>query len=147
MKYIAVIFIVVVMSWTWSLANSERVFRLDQYKQVEQGVEQDIRAFIQRKYPDTKEIACSQLYTEAVEPGVEMIAHFRCQAATDPAAEEVTEQVFEGYLRLKSTDNFQTWGEIGGEINSPEVRFLKGIQVRPEGKATDQNGTPSQDEK
>ena len=132
MKYIAVIIVVVLMSWTWSMATSERSFRLEQYKQVELGVEDDIRGFIQKKYPDTKEIYCSQLYTEAVNPGTEMIAHFRCSAASAPEGDEVTEQIFEGFLRLKSTDGFQTWGETGGEIRSPEVRFLKGVQVTPE---------------
>ena len=134
MKYIAVLVVLIVMGYTWSLATTERAFSVGQYKQVEAGVEKDIRSFIQRKYPETKAIACSQLYTEAVEPGVEMLAHFRCSAATDPQAEEVTEQIFEGYLRLRSTDGFQTWGETGGEILSPEVRFLKGVHITPEGK-------------
>ena len=132
MKYIAVVLCLLFMSWTWSLATAEPAFRLQQYKQVETGVENDIRGFILRKYPDTKEIVCTQLYTEAVTEGVEMIAHFRCQAGSPPDAAEVTEQIFEGYLRLKSNDNFQTWSETAGEIQSPEVRFLKGIQVTPE---------------
>ena len=132
MKYIAVLVVLIVMGYTWSLATAERAFSVSQYKQVESGVEKDIRSFILRKYPETKAIACSQLYTEAVEPGVEMLAHFRCSAATDPEAEEVTEQIFEGYLRLRSNDGFQTWGETGGEILSPEVRFLKGVHITPD---------------
>ena len=114
------------------MATSERPFTLEQYKQVESGVEQDIRSFILKKYPDTKEIICSQLYNEAVTPGIEMVAHFRCQAASAPEAEEVTQQTFEGYLRLRSTDEFKTWSEVGGEINSPEVTFLKGIRITPD---------------
>jgi hypothetical protein len=132
MKYISVIIVLLLMAWTWSLATSEPAFGLQQYKQVELGVEQDVRAFIQKKYPQTTEIFCQQLYSEVVTPGSEMIAHFRCQAAGPAVAgADSTEQVFEGYLNLKSDNGFETWSETGGQIRSPEIRFLNGVKVTP----------------
>jgi hypothetical protein len=108
--------------------------RVEQHRQVEAGVEDDIRAFINRKHPDTADIYCAQLYTEIVRPGVELIAHFRCQAVSAADSEEQTEQTFQGFLRLQSNDGFKSWNETGGEIRSPEVRFLKGMKVTPAGK-------------
>lgn len=132
MKYISVVILIALMSWTWSLSStSAQGLSLQQHKQVEAGVEADIRNFIQRRYPNTSEIFCQQLYTEVVQPGAEMLARFRCQAVGPLEGNEETEQVFEGFLRLQSNDGFQTWSEIGGEIRSPEIRFREGIRVTP----------------
>ena len=132
MKYISVVVLLVLMSWTWCLATSQDAFTLEQYKQVEAGVENDIRGFIMHKYPDTKEIVCTQLYTEAVTAGSEMIAHFRCEAATALDSPDASAQTFEGQLRLKSKDGFKTWSEVGGEIISPDVTFINGTSIKAE---------------
>ena len=59
MKYTSVFIVIVLMAWTWSLATTERAFKLEQHKAVEAGVEKDVRAFILRKFPEATEIYCS----------------------------------------------------------------------------------------
>jgi hypothetical protein len=127
------------MSWTWCKATAERPISLEQHKQVEADVEEDIRAFIQQRYPSTTDLFCKQLYTEdlqnSAESGTELVAHFRCQAAQG-AADDASEQIFEGFLRLKSDDFFETWTATGGEIRASELRFLNGVKVSPSGAET-----------
>lgn len=130
MKYLSIVIVLALMGWTWSLATTERTFKLEQHKQVEAGVEEDVRSFIQRKFPNVSEIYCSQLFTEIIDPGKELVARFRCQAA-GTVGEDVAEQIFEGHIQLKSDDEFKTWSETGGEIRSPEVRFRNGIRISP----------------
>ena len=152
MKYISVVLLIVLMSWTWCMATSDRPFSLENHKRVEAGVEEDIRAFIKRRFPDTTDIFCQQLYTEDVVPGVDMVAHFRCQniaqgtvadGATDDFDDsDLAEQVFEGHIKLHSNDNFATWAETGGEIVAKETTFLNGIKVTPEKGGTKPDGTP-----
>ena len=147
MKYISAFIVLFLMAWTWNLATAERQIKLEEHRRVETGVEQDIRAFIMRKFPSTRELFCNRLYTEVVRAGTDMIAHFRCNALSGPAAPASTaapsakanetddlEQIFEGFLRLHSEDAFNTWGELGGEIHAAEVNFLKGISISPGGK-------------
>lgn len=105
---------------------------LEEHRRVEAIVEEDVRGFILKRFPDTNEIFCDSLYTEVVRPGTDLIAHFRCQAI-GPSGEDQTEQVFEGFLNLKSQDGFETWAETGGEIKAREVHFLRGIRITPEG--------------
>ncbi len=131
MKYISVVILIGLLSWTWCLANEERPLTLEQHKHVEAGVEDDIRAFIQRRYPTTTDLYCPQLYTEVTSPGQELIAHFRCLATGAVGADDASEQTFEGSLRLKSDDDFETWWEVGGEIRAKEIRFLNGIKISP----------------
>jgi hypothetical protein len=132
MKYISVVILLVLMSWTWFKATAERPISLEQHKHVEADVEEDIRAFIQKRYPSTTDLYCKQLYTEDTQPGTELVAHFRCQAAQG-TVEDAAEQIFEGYLRLKSDDLFETWTATGGEIHASELRFLKGVKISPTG--------------
>lgn len=134
MKYISLVILLVLMIWTWSLATTSRAATLQQHSAIEEGVIQDVAAFIQRKYPDTTEIYCPQLYTELTDHADQVIAHFRCQANGALTEGELTEQVFTGRLILKSNDGFKTWSELGGEIRSPEVRFLHGTEIGPEKK-------------
>jgi hypothetical protein len=147
MKYISTVIAVILMAWTWSLATTERPFKLEQHKKVEAGVEQDIRAFIRRKFPNTPnletaaaegdtastadpvEIYCNRLYTEIVTPETELIAHFRCSSSGAIGQNEAVEQVFEGFIQLRSDDKFETWREVGGNIRAPEVRFQNGIRI------------------
>ena len=142
MKYISVVILLVLMGWTWSLATTERPFRLEQHKAVEAGVEEDIRAFIQRKYPAAKEIFCTQLYTEIVNPRTDLIAHFRCQATGTPGEHDTApSQSFEGFIKLRSNDDFRSWDEVGGEIRSPALRF-EAIDVGPNAGAGQEKSEP-----
>lgn len=130
MKYISLAILIFLLAWTWSLATSESEMTLEEHRRIEAGVEEDVRAFILKRFPETTEVFCNNLYTEVINPRTDLIAHFRCQAFS-PSGEDQTEQIFEGFLRLKSADGFETWAETGGEINAREVHFLRGIKITP----------------
>jgi hypothetical protein len=151
MKYISLVIVLVMMAWTWCLANSPREFSLENHKRVEAGVEEDVQNFIRKRHPTTSEINCNQLYSEDVDSdaansspssvATDLIVHFRCEAqetvaADNTSAQERVDQVFEGFLRLHSDDGFATWSETGGEINSPAVTFERGAEVTAKEPAT-----------
>lgn len=129
MKYLSLVILLGLMIWSWNLATAQQSFTLEQHKQVEAGVEDDVRGFIVRKYPETSDIYCQQLYTEVVKPNEEMIARFRCRAEGAASGGEKVQQTFEGFIRLGSNDGFQSWNELGGEIRSPEVVFQNGSRI------------------
>jgi hypothetical protein len=130
MKYISVVILIALMAWTWSLATAEPAFSLEQSKRVEAGVEKDIREFILRKHPETTDLYCQEMYTEPVQAGVEMIAHFKCRTDGRVGADETVTQTFQGEIRLRSDDGFATWSEVGGNIRAPEVVFNNGLRVK-----------------
>lgn len=130
MKYISLVITLVLMVWTWSLATAAPSTTMDQHKHVEDGVEADISAFIKRKYPETTDVYCQQLYTETVKENEEMNVHFRCSTeGTAQNGADKVQQMFEGDLRLGSTDGFQTWTELGGQIRSPDIVFENGSKI------------------
>lgn len=142
MKYLSVLLVLVLMVWSWSLATAKSNFTLEQHKRVEAGVEEDVRGFILRKYPKTSDIYCQQLYTEVVKANEEMIAHFRCKTQGETTTSQVVQQTFQGFIYLKSQNNFQTWEEVGGEIVSPGIQFATEMRINakdplpPEAEAT-----------
>lgn len=142
MKYISVVMLLILLSWTWCLATSDRTLRLEEHRRVETGVEEDIRSFIKRRFPSTNDVFCNRLYTEVAEAPTDLIVHFRCQAISNKGQEDSAVQVYEGQLRLKSEDGFATWGETGGEIKAREVNFIDGIKVTPENTPESTPATP-----
>jgi len=142
MKYISLIVVLALMIWSWSLATAEPSFSMDQTKHVEEGVENDIHAFIQRKFPETTDVYCQQLYTEGVKSGEEMNVHFRCNTEGGAANGEKIQQTFEGVLHLTSKDGFETWDETGGEIRVPDIVFENGSKI----SAHDKSAAPESEE-
>lgn len=129
MKYISLILLIGLMIWSWSLATAQQSFTLENHQQVEARVEEDVRGFIIRKYPNTSDIYCQQLYTEVVKPNEAMTVHFRCRTEGSGNEGEKIQQTFEGHISIASTDGFQSWNETGGEIRSPEVLFQNGSRI------------------
>lgn len=129
MKYISLVVVLALMIWSWSLATAEPSFTAEQTRRVEDGVESDIHAFIQRKFPQTTDIYCQQLYTEPVKANEQMNVRFRCSTEGGAANGEKVQQSFEGLLRLQSKDGFESWDEVGGEIRVPDIVFENGSRI------------------
>jgi hypothetical protein len=129
MKYLSLLLLLGLMVWSWSMATAKPSFTLEQHKRVEAGVEEDVRGFILRKYPNTSDIYCQQLYTEVMKPNEEMIAHFRCRTEGETTTAQKVQQTFQGFIYLKSQNNFQTWEEVGGEITSPGIQFATEMRI------------------
>jgi hypothetical protein len=129
MKYISLVIVLALMIWSWSLATAEPSFTADQTRRVEEGVENDIHEFIKRKYPQTTDIYCQQLYTETVKANEQMNVRFRCSTEGGASNGEKVQQSFEGVLRLSSKDGFETWDEVGGEIRVPDIVFENGSKI------------------
>lgn len=129
MKYVSLLAMLGLMIWSYCLATTPPSFSLEQHRRVEDGVENDIHAFIVRKYPKTTDIYCQQLYTETIKTGEEMNVNFKCSTEGGASDGETVTQVFEGNLRLASKDGFESWDEVGGEIRSPEVLFQNGSHI------------------
>lgn len=145
MKYITTIILLMLLCWTWNLGTSASGLSLEQHKKVEMGIESDIRAFIQQRYPSATDLYCPQLYTEVTQPASsDLKIHFRCLITLTTEKSEIAEQVFEGSLLLRSSDGFETWTAAGGDVRDSEVRFINGSIVSPEKEKTNPPSTDAE---
>ena len=137
MKYISVLFFVLLMISTWSMAHNESTQSMMQHKNVEAGFEDFIRTSIQSRLPNVKDIVFRQLYTETVRPGEELKAFFRYDVVAPTETGDVTAQTVEGSVTLKSTDDGENWVIQNEQVSSPALRFQEGIRISPKDTDTE----------
>lgn len=140
-KYIATAIGLVLMAWTWDLAHSERDVALEQRREIEMSLEDMIGQYIRAQRPNVTDVIFQQLFSEDLpssDPGTkEMLVRFRylinepttAAAAGSPASTEMTEQMFEGSVRLRSTDGLN-WEWVDEKIRSPLIRYRNGTEIR-----------------
>ncbi len=135
-KYIATAIGIILMAWTWDLAHSERDVALDQRREIEMTLEDMITQYIKARRPNVTDVVFQQLFSEDVASSVpekkEMLVRFR-YLTNEPAANgELTEQIFEGSVRLRSGDG-TTWEWIDENVRSPLIRYKNGTEIKASG--------------
>lgn len=143
-KYIASAIAIVMMGWTWGLANSDddvADLALEQRREIEMSLEEMIGQYIRARRPGVTDVIFQQLFSEDIsssKPDVkEMLVRFR-YLTNEPTtagdnAGEMTEQVFEGSVRLRSSDG-STWEWVDETVRSPLIRYKKGMEVKAIGE-------------
>ncbi len=139
-KYIATAIGIALMVWTWDLAHSDRGVALEQRREIEATLEETIAQYIKSRRPGVTDVVFQQLYSEDVstppsDTGAEtkeMLVRFR-YLTNEPAENgEMTEQVFEGSVRLRSEDGLN-WQWMDESVRSPIIRYKKGTEIQPGG--------------
>jgi hypothetical protein len=128
MKYISLIVVLVLMSWTWSIATAERDFSLDQHRELEAQVENLVTEQISQKYPTATEIKFQQLYTEVIHPKREIHVHMKYSYDDATTGGDKTSQGFERVLILVSNDG-ENWTTSGQDVQSQEIEFKEGLHI------------------
>lgn len=135
-KYIATAIGIVLLAWTWDLAHSERDVALEQRREIESSLEDMIAQYIKARRPGVTDVVFQQLFSEDVPSTVpdqkEMLVRFR-YLTNEPATDgEMTEQVFEGSVRLRSQDGIN-WQWIDESVRSPLIRYKNGTEIKASG--------------
>ena len=149
-KYIATAIGIILMIWTYDLAHSERDVALEQRRGIESNLEDMISQYIKARRPGVTDVIFQQLYSEDIASAnvdsanggtteaKQMLVHFR-YLTNEPASNgELTEQVFEGSVRLRSTDG-NTWQWMDENVRSPLIRYKNGTEI----KASESSGDPA----
>lgn len=128
MKYIALLAVLLLMGWTWQMAQAERDFGVAESREMEAQLETIIREQIQTERPDVKSVTFQQIFTEVQESGRAMWVHAKYTIEEDTKGEETTRQLMEARIALKSTDGVN-WHFAGQDLKSPAIEFKNGIRV------------------
>jgi hypothetical protein len=146
MKYLSLVIILALMSWTWCLATTPRDFSLENYQVIEMEFEKAIREHIKARRPDAKNIIFHQLYTEKAQPNGDVRARFRYEIDANASGGESTEEIIEGVAVRHSEDEGATWSWRIEEAKSPSVRFREGIKVTPKSESTPESSSENSTE-
>ncbi len=128
------------MGWTWGLANNEvegTDLALEQRREIEMSLEEMIGQYIRARRPGVTDVIFQQLFSEDVASSKpdskEMLVRFRYLTNEPTTAGEMTEQVFEGTVRLRSADGI-TWEWIDEKVRSPLIRYRNGTEIKATGE-------------
>jgi hypothetical protein len=139
-KYIATAIAIVMMGWTWGLANNEGEgtdLALEQRREIEMSLEEMIVQYIRARRPGVTDVVFQQLFSEDVASSKpdskEMLVRFRYLTNEPTTAGEMTEQVFEGTVRLRSSDGI-TWEWVDEKVRSPLIRYRNGTEIKATGE-------------
>ncbi|MBL7688216.1 MAG: hypothetical protein JNJ49_09285 [Bdellovibrionaceae bacterium] len=147
-KYFAALVILLAMMWTWDLAHSDRELGLDKRRAIESTLQETIVQYIKSQRPGVTDVIFQQLFSEDLpskEPGTkEMLVRFRY--VTDESigtSGDMTEQVFEGSVRLRSKDG-STWEWVNESVSSPMIRYKNGSEIKA-GSGQEPTAAPAED--
>lgn len=135
MKYIALLAVLLMMGWTWQMAQAEREFGVAESREMEAEIETVIRDQIMAERPGVKSVTFQKLFTEILESGRLMQVHARYTIEEETKGSDTTRQLMEGLVRLKSTDGVN-WQFAGQELKSPGLEFKNGIRIEAQDEAT-----------
>ncbi len=138
-KYIATAIGLILLVWTWDLAHSERDVAPEQRRDIEMNLEDMITQYIKARRPGVTGVVFQQLFSEdlptsGAEPAgtKQMLVRFRYLTNEPAPGGEMTEQVFEGSVRLKSVDGL-SWQWVDENVRSPLIRYQNGTEIRASG--------------
>jgi hypothetical protein len=136
MKYISLVVVIVLMAWTWSMANSKRDYGLAESREMESQIEAIVTDYIQQNRPTVKDLRFHQLFTEVVRPNEEIRVHLRYSVDDATTSGDTVQQTFKGIVILKSKDG-KNWEMVGQDVKSPLVEFKEGSRISAKEEAAE----------
>lgn len=133
MKYFSTALAIALMIWTWGFTQNDRVLGLEERREIVTSLEDTIVQYIKSHRPGVSDVIFQQLFTEDLpshDPKTqEMLVRFRYLINEPVEGGEMTEQVFDGSVRLRSPDGL-TWEWVDNQVKSPLIRYSKGTEIR-----------------
>lgn len=130
MKYVWLAILVLGLSWTWAMGGAERDERMAMMTDRQFELADLITQTIREKRPEVTAVNFSQLYTEMIKEGREMLAHYRYEI-TSTMNDETSTEVVEGHSKLIS-ENGREWTVVSSNQRQPTIGFQKGETVSKE---------------
>lgn len=76
MKYISLLIVLGFLIFTWKVSTSKKDLTLSEQQRLNEVISEFVTKAVQEKVPNATDIQFSKLYTEVLEPGEKMRAHF-----------------------------------------------------------------------
>jgi hypothetical protein len=149
MKYSALFLILIGMFWSWHISTAARpAGSVVMHQEILTQIEEQLRQAILAKNPNTKDLIFRQLYTEIINPGQELKAHFKIESEEGTEQLGMTDSIFRGSVALTSSDNGLNWKVNPDEFGTQFVRFREGSAVRAgkEENSTEEIASPAREQ-
>lgn len=132
MKYLSILFFLVLLIWTWSIVHTESPVPFETHAGIQNKLVQIIAENIQKKKPDASEISIQKIWTEPLVNG-QVKAHFtyRFKAPTSEGAMTDSEISGEGLLEHQADDGsgLDRWKLYEIKTTSDSIKFEEALVI------------------
>jgi hypothetical protein len=145
MKYLSLIAIVIILQLSWWFSQKDKALTQGQKNRLLNVVKEYMTQSVKAKEPEASEIEFSNLYTETVEEGKVLKAHFKfsyLQKLPDAPPNKVHRK---GHFLVTSNDGMQWKAQID-QINDVQVEFIESFNIEGDPNALPAEPAPSADD-
>lgn len=128
MKYISLLVVIAFIAFTFWFSKKTDDLTIDQMNRMNNMIARYMTDAVQNNNPNVSDIDFSKIYTEVVETGKEMKAHFKF-SYMEPNAEGDMEKVYrKGTFRITSEDGFKWVAQIerAGDV---QIEYLQPFAI------------------
>lgn len=131
MKYITLIVVMAFIAFTFWFSQRAEELTVEQMNKMNNMITQYMTQSVQNNQPNASEIEFSKIYTEVLESGRKMKAHFKF-SYLEPNAQGQMEKVYrKGSFLITSTDGNQ-WSAKIEEAGDVKVEFMEPFEITGE---------------
>ena len=132
MKYISLLIVIVFIGVTFWLSRKTDDLTIDQMNRMNDTITEYMTQALQEKNPDATEIEFSKIYTEVIESGKEMRAHFKF-SYMEPNKEDEMERVYRKGSFLITSEDGEQWTARIEEAGDVKVEFMESFGITGSG--------------
>ena len=128
MKYISLLVVIFFVGFTFWFSKRAEDLTIDQMNKMNKMITQYMTQSVEAKQPNATDIDFSKIYTEVVEPGRRMKAHFKF-SYMEPNKDGDNEKVYRKGSFLITSEDGEQWKAQIEEAGDVQVEFMKPFDV------------------
>jgi hypothetical protein len=132
MKYISLIAVVLFIAFTAWFSKRTEDLTIDQMNKMNNLITQYMTQAVQNNNPNISDIDFSKIYTEVIEKGRKMKAHFSF-SYMEPNSDGEMEKVYRKGTFLIASEDGQKWTAQIEKAGDVKVEFLEPFEITDEG--------------
>jgi hypothetical protein len=152
MKYLSLVIVIAFICFTFWFSKRSEELTIDQMNKINNLITAYMTQAVQNNQPNATEIEFSKIYTEVIESGKEMKAHFKF-SYMEPNADGEMEKVYRRGTFLITSKDGNKWTAQIENAGDLKVEFMEPFEITEEGEveqvdepASEEETTDSQDD-
>jgi hypothetical protein len=141
MKYLSLIIVIAFIAFTFWFSKKTEDLTIDQMNKMNNMITQYMTQSVQNNQPNVKNIEFSKIYTEVMEPGKKMKAHFKF-SYMEPNEKGEMEKVYRKGSFLITSDDGNQWNAQIEEAGDVKIEFMEPFDVAPQEGGAEESTTP-----
>lgn len=137
MKYLSLILVIAFLQLTWWFSQQKRDLSVSQHNKITTLIREYMTQAVKGKEPNATDIEFSSIYTEVVEEGKKMKAHFKFSYMQPSENGEASRIQRKGSFFIASEDG-DNWKAQVEQVNDVQVQFMETQTITPGSTPTEQ---------